>query len=480
MTAELEPDPVLPRAHELTARGRQLTAGAAIPAAVSNAPHRLNTILGWTLIAILALAPIPLGSNRPAFWTIWATVIGLVSVGYGLALMFLQAPARQPLSRFWPEFYAFCVLLAWLVVQRLPIGGWLPSALPPVPGIGIPVRSISLDPGSTLMTLLNFATYGLLFVLVLQAGVNRRRARTMLMALFLIVAASAAFGLVSLVQLGDTLLGFEKLDYKGVATGTFVNRNSFATFLAAGLAMGIPLLLDEPGRRRSLGQLGTWIQPSLVLLGLLFIAATLLATNSRMGAAAGLAGVVVALTLSFLNAEKGRARWWALAIPVGAAVAVAVLYGAGTLERSLLTDGDPGREELYRQVWPAILERPLTGYGGGSFEMVFPAFQHAPLGANDTIWDKAHSTYLSLWFELGLIGGSIPLLIIAALSSRAVRSLGDPSSRAISIAALAVTVVFAVHSLLDFSAEIMANAFLFTAVLALGAAGTGKSRAGER
>jgi O-antigen ligase len=179
-------------------------------------------------------------------------------------------------------------------------------------------------------------------------------------------------------------------------------------------------------------------------------------------------------------AERTRARWWVLAILVGAAAVVAVLYGADTLERSLLTDGDPGREELYRQVWPPILERPLTGYGGGSFATVFPTLQHAPLGANDTVWDKAHSTYLSLWFELGLIAGSIPLVIIAALSFRAMRNLGDPSSRGISIATIAVTVVFAVHALADFSAEIMANAFLFTAVLALGAAGTGKSRAGER
>jgi len=477
MSADLQPTPLFPAAPDLRARGRQLTPVAPIPAAVSSAPHRLNTVLGWLLIVVLALAPIPLASNRPAFWTIWATVIGLLSVGYGIALILLRAPARLPMLRFWPEVAGFGLLIGWLLVQMLPIGRWLPGALT-APGIGTSAKSVSLDPGSTLMTLLNFATYGLLFALVAQVGANRRRARTMLFALFLVIAAFAVYGIVSLVQLGDTLLGFEKLHYKGVATGTFVNRNSFATFLASGLAVGVPLLLDNPGRHRSLGQLRTWIRPALVLLGMLFIAATLLATDSRMGAAAGLAGLVVALTLSFLKGEKTRARWWLLAILVGAAAIVAVLYGAGTLERSLLTDDDAGRGELYRQVWPTILERPFTGYGGGSFATVFPAIQQAPLGANDTVWDKAHSTYLSLWFEMGVIAGSLPLLIIATLLFRAVRGLGDQSSRSVSIAAIAVTVVFALHSAVDFSAEIMANAFLFTAVLALGASGA--ALAGER
>jgi len=481
MSTGLEPDTRFPAASELRSTALPLTRPVLlIPAAVSNRPHRLNTVLGWLLIGVLALAPIPLGSNRPAFWTIWATVVGFLALCYGIALFVLQAPARLPVRRFWPEAAAFCLLLVWMIVQILPIGRWLPDGLTLVPMLGTNSMSLSLDPGSTMTTLLNFATYGLLFFLVAQVGANRRRARAMLFSLFLVVVAFAVYGLVSLVQLGDTLLGFEKLSYKGVATGTFVNRNSFATFLAAGLAMGMPLLLDDQGRRRNIGQFGTWLQPALVLLGLLFIAATLLSTSSRMGAAAGLAGFAISLALSFVKAEKARARWWVLAVLIGAAIVVAILYGAGTLERSLLTDGDSAREEIYRQIWPAIFERPLTGFGGGSFPSVFPAFQQSPLGANDTVWDKAHSTYLSLWFELGLIGGSIPLLIVAALSLRALRGFGDPSSRAVSIAAIAITVVFAIHSLVDFSAEIMANAFLFTAVLALGAAGTGPSRAGER
>jgi O-antigen ligase len=97
-------------------------------------------------------------------------------------------------------------------------------------------------------------------------------------------------------------------------------------------------------------------------------------------------------------------------------------------------------------------------------------FQHAPL-AGDTLWDKAHSTYLALWFELGIIAGTFPMLVVAGLLFRAILGLWDTSSRMISAAAIAVIAVFSIHSVVDFSAEIMADAFLFTAILALGAAG---------
>jgi O-antigen ligase len=97
-------------------------------------------------------------------------------------------------------------------------------------------------------------------------------------------------------------------------------------------------------------------------------------------------------------------------------------------------------------------------------------FQAPPLSP-EFVWNNSHSTYLALWFELGLVAGSIPLVIIALLGLRAVRAARDPSSTATSSAAIGTIVVFALHSLLDFSAEIEANAFLFTVILALGAAG---------
>ena len=69
------------------------------------------------------------------------------------------------------------------------------------------------------------------------------------------------------------------------------------------------------------------------------------------------------------------------------------------------------RGDLYRQVWGMILARPWTGYGGEAFELAYPLFHRPPVDP-DLVWDHAHSSYLALWTDYGLIFGSMPLLML--------------------------------------------------------------------
>jgi O-antigen ligase len=340
-----------------------------------------------------------------------------------------------------PETLLFALVVGWLFVQVLPLAG------PPIilqNGTTITVPTISLDPGSTLLAALVLATYGVLFCLFMAAAADPVRAQRILVALFVVVVAFAVYGLISL-RFGDTLLGADKLHYRGYATATFVNRNSFATFLAAGAAIGVALIPD----RRPLPL-------ALFVVGTALILAALFATASRMGAVAALAGICATLV------ALGRPRFGLVA---GVVVIVAVLYGGGLVDRLAFADAE-GRFELYRQVWGAILHRPWLGYGGGSFGMTFPIFQHAPLDGG-FVWDRAHSSYLTAWFELGLVFGSLPLVILALVFWRACRALADPSRRLVAAAAIGVLTVFGVHALVDFSAELEADTFLLLAVAAL-------------
>lgn len=453
---------------------RTVPAPTALRATVNLLPatHRFNGMIAAAVIVLLLLAPIPLGSNRPAFWMIWSTCIGLAAFLYGAGLMVLRAPPRVGLSSLWPELSLLLALCAWVGLQSLPIGGWL--ALPPAPvdGLSGAPGGISLDPGNGLLVLIQFFTFGLLYLLTVQVAINRRRARRMLLAIFLIVVAFAGYGLVSLTQLGDTLLGFEKEIYQGYATATFINRNSFATFLAVGLTTGIAIAVQLVADRKSLTATRLVGMLALILLGVAFIAAALLATGSRLGTASALVGTVVVLVLGVLT-DRGSSR--ALLFGAGVlflcAIAAALLFGTAILERTVLLSGiDTGRAEIHRQIWAAIWARPWTGYGAGSFATVFQALQQPPL-STEFAWENSHSTYLALWFELGLIGGSIPLLLIGIAGLRALLALHDPSSKALSLASAAAIAVFATHSLLDFPAEIEANAFLLVVLLGLGAAG---------
>ncbi len=432
---------------------------------------RLNWVLAVALLAVVALMPVPLGGNRPVIWMAAAAVVGALGCWYGLALLVKKAAPRIPLKLFWPETLALIVFMLYAALQLAPVGQFIPFAFD-LPGGELTATRLSLTPGDSWLALVGFASFGLFTLLALQAAANRRRARIMLAILFAIVVAHALFALVNLRFLGDTILGLPKSQYEGFATGTFVNRNSFATFVAAGLSLGVAQLFELVARQRERGDAPLWIVIPATAFGLLFIAAALLATGSRMGAITGALAVTIIVVLALVSAPAGRRRHTLVvaSLIVLMLLAAVVAYGSGTLDRlARLDTGGEGRADLYQQVIHAISLRPWSGYGGGSFITAFPAFQHPPL-SGDLVWNKAHSTYLALWFEYGVIFGSLPILIVVALVARALTGLFSQSSRFLALAATGVAVTFAVHSIVDFSLEIQGNVYLMLAVVALGAA----------
>jgi len=97
-------------------------------------------------------------------------------------------------------------------------------------------------------------------------------------------------------------------------------------------------------------------------------------------------------------------------------------------------------------------------------------FQHPPLTA-DTVWDKAHSSYLELWAETGIVAGSLPMLAILGALLMAIANLIRSAGRLdINAAAVGAVAAVAVHSLVDFSLEVQAVAYIFVAILALAVA----------
>jgi len=443
-----------------------------------NSTRWLNPALAIALLAFLALVPIPLGANRPVFWSLSALIVGAIGAVYAALMLWRNAPFRFPLASF-PVlaalWLAFCLLAALhflLPVQTTFTAG---------NGVEIVSPTLSLAPGASLHSLVQFAGYGLFFFLMLQAVSNRRRAVGVARALFWIIVAHAIYGLVALTQLGDPLLFFDKWAYLGSATGTFVNRNSYATFLAFGLVLGTALALRAALVER--GAAHARSEALLSLLGLAFVLAALLASQSRMGLAAGLAGSLLVLAGAIARQRAGR-RVTAVLLAIvvmGLLALLATVFGAPTLERLGSAERDfDVRLDLYRQVIGMILERPVLGYGGGSFEIAFPLFHALPVSP-DLLWLRAHSTYLALWSDFGLVLGSIPLVVMLGIALRCLQmTLVRTKDWALPLAALGVMLTAGIHSLVDFSLEIQANAYVFAAILALGfAASNDFSRRGR-
>jgi O-antigen ligase len=439
----------------------------------TRARHRLHDYVAAALVLLVAVAPLPLASNRPLFWMLSAVYVALLGCGYGIWLLAIGTTARKGLRDYRIEACLFVGIVLYLGVQCVPLDALVPLGLRLPAGGEVRSSTISMSSGDTWLMLLSMLGYGVFAYLVLQTAANAARARVMLAAAFAIVVALAIYGLVALNFLGDTILGTDKSSYQGFATATFVNRNAFATFLAAGLSLGLALVLETAfGEAEGLGQ--ARIPLTLFgLVGLAFVFGALLATASRMGIVAGVAGAVV--TVAFWLVASRRRFGFRLVIVAGVAIiAVGLLsaaFGPQLFERLIWVNlSDEGRLPLYQQVWDMIMARPLLGYGGNTFAVVFPAFQQPSL-AGDLIWDKAHSTYLALWAELGLVVGSFPMVATAMMTAKAVVASANPGRRAASCAAVGVVTACALHATVDFGLEIQAVTWLFLFVLAVGAAG---------
>lgn len=440
---------------------------------------RLNGFVGGALILLLALAPLPFGAVHAFTWGVFGASLGLLGIVYALGLSRIGiGPNVSPASLPWAAG-AFGLYCLFLVAQLAPLGTLFPSLTAfSANGMVFASDTISVAANQTALMLLRHLTYGLLFFLMLQVSQNPSRREFMLNALLVIIMGYCLLGIVSL-QSGDTVLGLNKTSYAGSATGPFVNRNSYATYLAMGAMIALVqagrVIVRQASRHSHDGMVpGTITKALLYATGYLLLVGVIFATNSRMGIAVTMVGSIVVLVV--LAMRLGRA--WMLLVPVvvvllGSLALALFLFGESVLAR-LIDDSSSavGRFDLYGQTWQLIWQRPWLGFGGGAFEQAFAWVAHPPVSP-DLRWDRAHSTYLSLWSEMGLIAGTLPMLAFVFLAWRLVAGLIRHSDDwAFQAVGFSVLVVVGLHSLVDFSLEIQANALLFTAIMAIAVGST--------
>jgi O-antigen ligase len=428
---------------------------------------------GRLLVFLVALVPLPLGGYLPIAWSIEAIVVGVIGMAIALAAYGKRAPPHALTLFGRITLWLTLLLAAALVAQCEPVGliGW-PVVFHNAEGVAFTSNWLSLAPGDTLLMLMRVAVYALYFFMLFDVARSRRFPREALGLLYAIVVAYALLGLFLLRWGGDTLLWVDKWAYKGDATAIFVNRNTFATFLAMGLPAGLALLIralaptlpHEDQRASRSGLVVTTLLASLLLVTL-----ALLATHSRMGLVAAAAGSAVTLMLGLGRILSRKLLLLVLIVVPLLIIALVLLSGRGLLERIVsLPQEAHFRLDLYRQEIEMIARRPLLGYGGGAFTSAYPLFHRPPV---ETVLEvnKAHNSYLGLWLELGLIAGSIPMVIgIGVVVAALKRFRLARTSWHVPLATLGALTAGAVHSLTDFSLEVDGAFFLLLALAAIG------------
>jgi len=426
----------------------------------------VNRILTGFILLLLVASVLMIGSNRTVYWLLNATVLmGATS------LVLLGSWSGFIKLRFSYDRWRLLVLLAaaYLIVLLFQLG---------VAGFVSPIRFHSQ--GNILIGLLRVVSYGCLMFLTLQIATNVKRARRFAWGVFAIFIVIAIYGFVSF-QVPELLL-YEKDAYKTALSGPFINRNSYATYLAMGCALGTSLVLRsdrENTIRKKRGKLDVEmiIGRLFLFMAVLLLFAGVLATGSRMGTFVGLLGIAIPLVLRVMQSDEGSGARNAV---VGLSMAVTALlgfvlvsaaYGGLVFERLGSTGMSADvRWALYENIWQIVLQRPLFGHGFDSFELAFRMGHELPVSP-DLRWQNAHNTYLELWVELGVIFGSIPPILCGLFLLRLwKRGAENQYTGYLAQAAVSVIVIAAIHSFVDFSLEIEANVFMFIVIVALGLA----------
>ncbi|MBC7286242.1 O-antigen ligase family protein [Hoeflea sp.] len=438
----------------------------------------------YALIAIVALTPLPLASNRP----VPAALLALASGGLLCLWGFMAATRRiavaMPAARLRAPLALFGLTSIWIFVQWLPV---LPLAwADPIwteasAALGTPLAGrLSVNPEATLTGLMHLLSYGAIFWLALQLTRPSEHTRLAITSVTFIGAAYTLYGLIVYVTGNEWLLIYRKWAYTNALSSTFVNRNSFATFAGLCLLCATALfinsfrhlmIIDRPARQRAVliagtifGAAGMW---RLATVFLLMIALTL--TGSRAGIASSIVGLLV-LLLTYLRGAALRI-WHVLFVTalIGGAMVIALAIGGDLLaERLTRADAElagSSRSTVYTTTIGAIKTAPWTGTGYGTYRDAFAAYRPEAL-SSIFFWDKAHNTYLENALELGVPAALTLNLAILLLALDALRGLWrrrkDRTGPALGVAA---TALVAAHSFFDFSLQIPAVALLYAFML---------------
>jgi O-antigen ligase len=437
---------------------------------------KFRSIQLWTVIVVLVFAPFFFGSVD-LFWIVTWTI--LLSVA---SLLGTLTPLNEMQSRIMLLFLVLCGVYTLVAVLQVtpnlvaPDNDWSWGRANELLGFNAQPRISSRAelPPLAVGHFLLFATAIISGFTVGAAPISGDKIRWFAQYSILFYAV---YGLLALIFTPDMILWAPKLAYRGSLTATFINHNTAATLIGVGVIMWFCSAfssLQSVGFSSLRVLLLTRSNEEVALRVVVRSAAaftcffSLLLTGSRGGLICTCIGLFVAIMLMVMN--RRRWSWWVFA--GGGAVlltAAALLSQIGRIGSQGLFDD--GRWITYQVCLDAILQRPLLGWGIGTFADVFPSFHPDNLHSWG-VWDYAHSTILEIAVEMGLpVAALVAIAAIASVLLLATAAIRDRDRNRRPLAAVTgIAVLGYLHSLIDFSLQIPGFMIVFGILLGAGLA----------
>ena len=434
----------------------------------------LQRALMLFFLLILVWLPLPKASNQLWSMALFVALVAFMALPWGLLLL-LQPQAEPRSSR--TAQASQSTLGWWLFGLLLLVQGWVVLQW---------MLGITLDAARTHLYLLLGLAYSLMFVMAWQLFNTVKRITILLSVLIVSGTFQAFYGSVMVLSGIEWLFGLPKDHYIGNATGTFVNRNSMAGYLELTLACGIGLLmaLRDGERFRWRNILEVLLGPKArIRLALIIMVIGLVMTQSRMGNAGFMTALLLVGGVFVLTQKANRLRNSVILVSILLIdlLVISQFFGLERLRDRLINtevaisqeagelvfDINDLRGLAFTQMIPLAKEQPLTGYGAGSFEVLFIGHTGPGFGGH---FDHAHNDYLQFWLELGLIG-MLPLgafvLIVLWQAFKALLQKESAFQNGLGFGAAMAIIAYLVHSFSDFNLQIPANAATLMVICAV-------------
>lgn len=457
------------------------------------ASNRYERNLIVALLTFLVLLPLPLGSNRLWAMALIAIVIGVMGGAWGIGLWLGKVSPSKALKPSLPLFFILLATQLWVAMQ------WL--------------FGISADPAATALALVLGIAYSLLFLLIISLFATRTRLLWLLSVLVISGTLQAFYGtFMALSGFEWSFLG-ETHSSRGVATGTFVNRNHFAGYIELTLACGIGLMM-------ALRSTASWSLSSAIelvmgpkarlRLALVILVIALVMTRSRGGNVAFFTAML-AMSLIFIVRNKENRRrniFILLSLIVIDTLVISQYFGLENLkdrlvntrlvdsvqivevEREVLDSSGIAsnstnavqmervpveivqqaneiRGQVIMDALPLAMKNPIIGQGAGAFEVTYPHYADESVRLH---FDHAHNDYLQFFIEYGAIGTLLLAAFVGWALYFAMAALWQTKSLFRNGLGLGISMGIAslmIHSFSDFNLQIPANAATFITLCAI-------------
>jgi O-antigen ligase len=463
---------------------------------IPSAALRVEGVLGNAALAVVILSPLPLGSDRPLWWTLLAVLIGLLVAAYAGELALLRRAPPLPVASLMGILLPYLAMLFWAFFQTLSVAPeslWHPlwENAGNVLG-GKLAGAISVNPEESLIGILRLTTYAGVFWLFVQLGRDRSFAERTLRVLAYGGFCYALYGLSMHILGIKRILWIAKWAYLESVTSTFINRNSYATYAALGLLCAGALVFDRirdilsmsASLRRKAKRLIAILASGglLPLIAAAVLAMALLQTGSRAGTLSAFVGIFVFMVAAaYADLLRWRQAVLSILVLCGAGLMLVGISGGGMVERLDVLDTDESaRRAIYELTLRAIGDAPLLGTGLGTFPEIFTIYRSETFETFRTI-SEAHNSYLENALELGVPATVLLVGAFAAIAEANIVALRRRRrGRLFPALGLASLATVGVHATVDFSLEIPAVAATYAALAGVACAQSFRSRKARR